>query len=53
MRFIHLLVIGALIFVIGLAYAGQEIEAVPREAHDQPLDAILTEIGYIEVRKDI
>jgi 5-formyltetrahydrofolate cyclo-ligase len=41
------------LFVIGLAYAGQEIEAVPREAHDQPLDAILTEIGYIEVRKDI
>ncbi len=41
------------LFVIGLAYAGQEIEAVPREAHDERLDAILTEIGYIEVRKDI
>jgi 5-formyltetrahydrofolate cyclo-ligase len=41
------------LFVIGLAYAGQEIAAVPREPHDQPLDAILTEIGYIEVRKDI
>ena len=41
------------VFVIGLAYAGQEIDAVPREAHDQPLDAILTELGYIEVRKDI
>lgn len=41
------------LFVIGLAYAGQEIEAVPHEPHDQRLDAILTEIGYIEVRKDI
>jgi len=37
------------VFVIGLAYAGQEIEAVPCEPHDQRLDAILTEIGYIEV----
>jgi len=41
------------LFVIGLAYAGQEIEAVPHEPHDQRLDAILTEIGYIEVRKEI
>jgi 5-formyltetrahydrofolate cyclo-ligase len=41
------------LFVIGLAYAGQEIEAVPFEPHDQRLDAILTEIGYIEFRKDI
>ena len=41
------------LFVIGLAYAGQEIAAVPREPHDQPLGAILTELGYIDVRKDI
>ena len=40
------------VFVIGLAYAGQEIDAVPNEAHDQRLDAILTEIGYRDVRKD-
>jgi 5-formyltetrahydrofolate cyclo-ligase len=40
------------VFVIGLAFAGQEVDAVPLEAHDQPLDAILTECGYIEVRKD-
>lgn len=32
--------------VVGVAYAGQEVEAVPREAHDQVLDAIATEIGY-------
>ncbi len=36
------------LFVIGLAFAGQEVDAVPREAHDQRLDAILTEGGYIE-----
>jgi 5-formyltetrahydrofolate cyclo-ligase len=40
------------VFVLGLAYAGQEIASVPSEAHDQALDAILTETGYIEVRKD-
>ena len=34
------------VWVIGLAYAGQQIDRVPREAHDQPLDAILTETGY-------
>lgn len=41
------------VFVIGLAYAGQEIDRVPREPHDQCLDAILTEISYTRVRKDI
>lgn len=38
------------VFVLGLAYSGQEIEEAPMEAHDQRLDAILTETGYIEVR---
>jgi 5-formyltetrahydrofolate cyclo-ligase len=32
-----------LVTAIGVAYAGQEIEAVPRDAHDQPLDWIMTE----------
>ena len=41
------------VFVIGLAFAGQQIDAVPREPHDQWLDAILTEISYTSVRKDI
>ena len=40
------------VLAIGLAYAGQEVEAVPHEPHDQPLDAILTESGYHPVRKD-
>jgi 5-formyltetrahydrofolate cyclo-ligase len=40
------------VFVIGLAFAGQELARVPVETHDQSLDAILTETGYIETRKD-
>ncbi|HEX6859743.1 MAG TPA: 5-formyltetrahydrofolate cyclo-ligase [Caulobacteraceae bacterium] len=40
------------VFVLGLAYAGQEVARVPAEPHDQRLDAILTETGYIAVRKD-
>jgi 5-formyltetrahydrofolate cyclo-ligase len=32
-----------LVTAIGVAYAGQEIEAVPYDAHDQPLDWIMTE----------
>lgn len=30
---------------IGVAYAGQEVEALPREAHDHPLDTVITEQG--------
>jgi 5-formyltetrahydrofolate cyclo-ligase len=37
------------VFVLGLAYAGQEVADLPAEAHDERLDAILTETGYIEV----
>lgn len=44
---------GGRVFVLGLAYAGQQVARVPAEPHDQRLDAILTETGYIEVRKDI
>jgi 5-formyltetrahydrofolate cyclo-ligase len=40
------------IFVLGLAYAGQETARIPLEPHDQRLDAILTEKGYIEASKD-
>ncbi len=40
------------LFVVGLAFAGQEVSQVPKEAHDQRLDAILTEEEYIETRKD-
>jgi 5-formyltetrahydrofolate cyclo-ligase len=34
--------------VLGLAYAGQEVDSVPFEPHDERLDAILTEAGYSE-----
>jgi 5-formyltetrahydrofolate cyclo-ligase len=40
------------VFVLGLAYAGQELAEIPIEAHDQRLDAILTEKAYIEAAKD-
>ena len=35
--------------VIGVAYAGQELPSLPLDAHDEPLDAILTETEYIRV----
>ena len=37
------------VFVLGLAYAGQEVDEIPMEGHDQRLDAILTEDAFIEV----
>jgi 5-formyltetrahydrofolate cyclo-ligase len=36
---------------IGIAYAGQEIEAVPHENHDHRLDAVLTENGLRHFRQ--
>lgn len=36
---------------VGIAYAAQEVEAVPHEATDQPLDAIVTERGLIRVAR--
>jgi 5-formyltetrahydrofolate cyclo-ligase len=35
------------IVAIGVAYAAQEIDAVPRDAHDQPLNFIITERDVI------
>jgi 5-formyltetrahydrofolate cyclo-ligase len=32
--------------LIGVAFDCQEVEAVPAEAHDVPLDAVVTESGY-------
>ena len=32
---------------VGLAFSAQEVEHVPREAHDAPLEAVLTENGLI------
>lgn len=35
---------------IGFAFAGQEVDDLPLEATDQPLDLIVTEAGVIEVK---
>ena len=32
--------------LVGLAFAAQEAERVPTEAHDAPLDGVLTELGF-------
>jgi 5-formyltetrahydrofolate cyclo-ligase len=40
------------VFVLGLAYAGQELDVIPMEPHDQRLDAVLTEAEYFEVRRE-
>lgn len=34
------------VFVLGLAFAGQEVDRLDLEPHDEPLDAVLTEAGY-------
>ncbi|MFM8939501.1 MAG: 5-formyltetrahydrofolate cyclo-ligase [Phenylobacterium sp.] len=34
------------VFVLGLAYSGQEVDRLDLEPHDQQLDAVLTEAGY-------
>lgn len=35
---------------VGVAFAAQIVDEVPVEAHDMPLDAIVTEDGWIEAR---
>ena len=35
---------------IGLAFVAQEVERLPAEPHDHPLDGVLTEDGYIVAR---
>lgn len=32
---------------IGLAYAGQRVERLPREPHDMGLDGVMTEAGFV------
>ena len=40
------------VFVLGLAYSGQELGEAPMDPHDQRLDAILTETEFIRVATD-
>ena len=37
------------VFICGLAYHGQECDALPAEAHDIPLDWVVTERGSIPI----
>lgn len=37
--------------LIGFAFSCQEVEAVPVEPHDMPLDAIVTENGFLDIKK--
>jgi 5-formyltetrahydrofolate cyclo-ligase len=41
-----LAVLGKVPRLIGYAFALQEIDHIPHEAHDIPLDAVVTELGY-------
>ena len=34
-------------FAVGVAFACQQVPAIPSEAHDVPLDAVLTEGGLL------
>ena len=40
------------VFVLGVAFAEQEVPHVPISAHDERLDAIVTETEYIEVARE-
>lgn len=39
------------LLAVGLAYAGQEVDSLTLEPHDQRLDAILTETAFIPILK--
>lgn len=36
------------VMAVGIAYAAQEVEAVPHDADDTPLDLVITEAGAVE-----
>lgn len=37
------------VVTVGIAYAGQEVEAVPAEPHDEALDWVVTERAFIRI----
>ncbi|MBA4001244.1 5-formyltetrahydrofolate cyclo-ligase [Brevundimonas sp.] len=39
------------IVAVGLAYATQEMDNLPMDSHDQPLDGVLTEAGYRSAKR--
>jgi 5-formyltetrahydrofolate cyclo-ligase len=40
------------VIAVGLAYAAQARDDLPLEPHDEPLDAILSEMGYMPLQED-
>jgi len=36
--------------LVGMAFACQQVDEVPVESHDQPLDAVLTEEAYTDIK---
>jgi 5-formyltetrahydrofolate cyclo-ligase len=40
------------VYAIGIAYAGQEVDELPRHDADEVLDAVVTESGVKRFRKD-
>ena len=38
------------VLAVGFAFSAQEVDEVPTEPTDQPLDAIVTEAGLIDLR---
>ena len=40
------------IYAIGIAYAGQEVGAVPHEETDEGIDAVVTELGVRRFKRD-
>ena len=43
---------GPAVRAIGLAYAGQQVDALPTDSFDQRLDGVLTETAYLEFTGD-
>ena len=39
------------IAAVGLAYAAQQMDNLPMDPHDQPLDGVLTEAGYRSAKR--
>jgi 5-formyltetrahydrofolate cyclo-ligase len=40
------------IVAVGLAYDGQQLDNLPRQDHDEPLDLVITETQILEFRRD-
>ncbi|TXM96918.1 5-formyltetrahydrofolate cyclo-ligase, partial [Methylobacterium sp. WL122] len=41
------------VLTVGIAFAVQEIDRVPAEPHDRPLDHLVTEAGFVPLSKDL